>query len=237
LVKTSTFFIFIFFSISFNLYAGQLSTGIGHLIQEDFRVDNEVNPFPLGLEYVPIISYRTENLMIMGPRVRYSLLKGAIGAALHLEATGQRYESKEVELRESSIHSGASLRLFFLSLKHTSDISQTNHGNTSTVTLAHRFAFKDTLFIIPRISQRFTNGAFNTYYYGVKQSEVGTYGFYEVKNAKTDIFGVTVTARLGTHSLTINYSYRELDNVIFDSPTVKLQKFKNWAFFWSFPIF
>lgn len=229
----------LFFLIFFvgHSYAGTFSTGIGYLDQEDFRVNNEVNPFPLGLSAVPLISYRSDNLMINGPRVRYSLLRGPIGFALNLDAVGSRYQSEEVELRSTAINAGASARIFFLNFKHTADIGKTYNGNISIVSLAHRVQISEKVMMIPRLGYEFTNKAYNSYYYGVRSNEVGEYNEYEIDNARSQFIGVMTIIRLSeSSSLSLNYGYKNLDQEIFQSPTVSLKGYRNWGVFFSFPL-
>lgn len=212
---------------------GTFSTGIGHLIQEDYRVDNEINPFPLGINTVPIISYRSENLIINGPRVRYNLKKGLIGTTLLLNTYGDRYKSHELEQRETSVHAGVSLRFAFLSFNYTSDISNVSDGNSYSLVLAHRFMF-DQLSLIPRIGQEFLNSSITNYYFEINQKEANYFEEYELKSARNNFAALTLAYKLTpSQSLLINYNFKQFDQAIFDSPTVKLKSYKTYGLFWS----
>lgn len=221
-------------SISTPTYA-KWSYGIGYIDQEDFRVDNEVNSLPFGISAVPLISYNGPKLSINGPQIRYRLLNGMFGATLHLAAVGNRYESEEVNLRETGYNGGVSLRALYLTVKHTTDLFRTYNGNITSIVLAHRFMPFDNLMFIPRVGYEYTNRGYNNYYYGVRESEVGTYQAYDVSDARNKIAGATTVYIMNqSSSLTINYSHTQLDQVIFDSPTVNLRSYKTWGVFLSF---
>ena len=223
------------FLISSKLEAN-LSTGIGYFDQEDFRVDNTINPLPFGTNIIPIISYRSERLVINGPMIRYNLAKGLFGAALHLNAYGYRYKAHELERRETSIHTGLSLRLAFLSFKYASDIYDKSNGNKFNFVIAHRFHFPPFTFI-PRVGKEYLNEGISDYYFGVDKDEVGFFEEYQLDNTVNDIAGFTLIYSMSeSQSLSYNYNYKKFDQVIFDSPTVRLKSFKSNALFWNFKI-
>ncbi len=226
------FLLLILYFSTFANAQGVWSGGIGYLDQEDYRVNNEVNSLPFGLKFVPVISYRGENLSIYGPNIRYSLLKGAIGSALHLEPSGARYKSKEVELRDTAINAGLSVRIFFLNLKHTVDIYDKYNGSITTATLGHRFVLSESLFLIGSAGYQFLSEAFTDFYYGVKPDEVGTYTLYRPESAQNKIVRINLTYLISKEtSLTLNYSFTELDEEVYESPTVGQNSFKTWGIF------
>ena len=191
-----------------------------------------MNSLPFGLKFVPVISYRGENISIYGPNIRYSLLKGAIASSLHLEPSGARYESKEIELRDTAINAGLSVRLFFLNLKHTIDIYDKYNGSITTATLGHRFVLTESLFLIGSVGYQFLSKAFTDFYYGVKEEEIGTYSQYQPQEAQNKIARINLTYLMSKEiSLTLNYSFTELDKEIYDSPTVSQKSFKAWGIF------
>lgn len=212
----------------------QLSTGLGYIGLEDYRVNNEVNPLPLGISVIPAISYRSGNLNIRGPNITYNFLQGPIGFSYHLEIVGERYESQEVKLRNSAGNTGFSLRLLYLTLKHTSDFTGVYRGNITNAFLAHRFQLFDRLMFIPRIGYRYTNKSYNNYYFGVRANEVGTYSFYELENARSENAGATLIFIGSDYSLSLSYSHTNQDQVIYDSPTVALNSYKVWSLFYNF---
>jgi outer membrane scaffolding protein for murein synthesis (MipA/OmpV family) len=232
MIRVITFFLLVSVS-NLSLSESNFSTGIGHLIQEDYRVDNKISPFPLGMSTVPVISYRSEKLVINGPRVRYNVMKGLIGVTALLNTYGGRYKAHNLTERETSIHAGGSLRLAFLSLTYTSDISKVSNGNKWSIGLGNRFAFGPISFI-PRIGQEFLNASINNYYFGINKNEVDFFDFYQSESARNNFAGMTLSyAYTAGQAIVVNYSFKEFDPVIYNSPTVKLRSFKTFAIIWS----
>lgn len=217
--------------------AGTISTGIGYLNPEKYRVDNEINTLPFGLSVIPIISYKSENLNIIGPKIRYNLVRGAFGLALHLETKGDRYKSEEVEFKDSGVNLGVSVRLLLLSFKYGSDVYDRYNGNTLNITLAKPFKIGSHTVFIPRVGYEYLNSSYTNYYFGVSKDEVGTYSEYELGEARNKLAGVTAILKFTSGSnISFNYSHRELDNEIYKSPTVELKSYKSFGVFWSFPL-
>ncbi len=228
------FIYFLLFSIS-TVTAGEISTGIGYLDMEDYRIDNEINPLPLGWSTIPFIAYRSKYISFYGPNVTIHLLRGPISFSLNLQAKGDRYEGHEVEKRETSINAGAQLRLYFLSLKTMSDIFHTYNGNINEVTLGHRIGISSKIFLAGMLGYEYVNNSYVNYYYGVKESEIGFFNTYKTGNARNEILNLNLTYMLGEgQSLNLGYKFKKLDPVIFDSPTVAKRSFKLWNVFWSF---
>ena len=218
-----------------NAFAGEVSTGVGYLDMEDYRVDNEINPLPLGLSTIPFIAYRSEYISVFGPNIIFHLLRGPISLEVNFQAAGDRYEGHEVEKRDTAINSGLQLRLYFLSLKYSSDIFHTYNGNTMEVTLGHRQPLGSKLFLAGNIGYEFLNNSFVNYYYGVKENEVGYFQSYEAGGARNEILNLNLTYAVDKgQSITIGYRFKKLDPVIYDSPTVAMKSYKQWNFFWSF---
>ena len=216
---------------------GYFSTGIGYISPDEYREDNEINPLPFGLSTVPMIAYRSERWRLIGPRLSYHLLKGPIGIDLNLGLEGDRYLAHELEQRDNSVAAGASLRLFFLICRHDSDISRTFNGNINKITLAHRFLVTDKLFIIPRITKEYVGRNFTDYYYGVDPDEVGEFEEYSPENSENEIYGLTLTQVLNEgSSLTLNITHKVFGEEIANSPTIRLDRYNIWSFFWSFRI-
>ena len=209
--------------------------GIGYIQPGQYRVDNEINPLPLGISVVPMIFYRGERLSVLGPNVSYSLLKGPINFALRVGATGDRYKTESLKQRDAAINAGFSLRLLFLTLNYGSDISNVFDGNTMSVSIGWRFTLTESLFFIPSIKKEFQNSSYVNYYYGVSRDEAGRFSAYKVNNAVNDIYGVGFTYILDPlQSLSLNYSYKVFDQVIFDSPTINEDSYGRFSLFWNY---
>lgn len=230
--------IFLFmFSLIESSSAGEFTTGVGYINPEEYRVDNDINPLPLGINILPLISYRSENLSIRGPNISYHLLKGAIGLKLDFVTIGDRYKSQEVDERSSTINVGATLRLLFLSMKYGSDVFNVYNGNVFSVVLAKPFHISKQFMFIPRFGKEYLNASYTNYYFGVKNSEVGAYQAYETKTAANTVAGLTAVYRMSEKSsLTLSLSQRKFDQVIYNSPTVNKRSYNTYALFWAFSI-
>ena len=214
-----------------------LVTGIGYISPEEYRTDNEINPLPLGLSFVPMIAYHSERLRIYGPNISYNLLRGSIGFDLKINVVGDRYQAYEVEKRDTAINGGASIRLFFLSIHYGSDIARTYNGNMMAVSLVHRFKFGEKLTIIPRFSKEYLNKSFTRYYYGVRDNETGEFRAYTLNEAVNDIYALNSSLKLDEQSsIALSYAYKKFDNEIFKSPTIALKGYSTWSLFWNFKI-
>lgn len=223
---------FFLFFLPISSYAN-FSTGIGYIEREIYREDNELNPLPLGLSTVPFIAYRGENLSVYGPNVEYRLLKGIIGASLHLQTVGDRFEAHEVKKRDTGVNAGVSLRLLFLSLRHTADIFHTYNGNVSTIDIGHREKFGKFI-VMGQIGYEYLNQGFSNYYYGVREDEVGHFQAFELKETRNEFLRLSTIYQLGEgRALNMSYGFKRLDPVIFESPTVNKKSFKTWSIFYS----
>lgn len=216
---------------------GYFSTGIGYISPDEYREDNEINPLPFGLSTVPMISYQSERWRLIGPRLTYHALKGPIGININLGLEGDRYRAHELEQRNNAVVAGASLRLLFLIFRHDSDISKTFNGNINKITIAHRFMVTDNFFIIPRVTKEFVGHSFTDYYYGVDSDEVGEFEEYSPEDSENEIYGLTLTQILNEGStLTLNITHKVFGDDIANSPTIRLDRYNIWSFFWSFQI-
>jgi outer membrane scaffolding protein for murein synthesis (MipA/OmpV family) len=223
-----------FFSLPLH---GKFTTGIGYIQPAVFQVDNEINPLPFGLSFVPMIAYRGERLSVFGPNISYALNKGPISLSLRLHAIGDRYEAYEVERKETAINAGMRLRLYFLSLSYTSDISRTYEGNIFELSLFWRFKVNEWFFVTPRYTKRFLNQAYTNYYYGVSEDEVGFFDEYSMNSAQNDIAALNLLFKLKEgQSLSLGASYRSFDPVIYDSPIINRQSFITSSVFWNFDL-
>jgi len=209
--------------------------GIGYIQPGEYRVDNEINPLPLGISVVPMIFYRGERLSVLGPNLSYSLIKGPINFALSVGATGDRYKTESLEQRDAAINAGFSLRLLFLTLNYASDVSNVFDGNTMSAGIGWRFQLTQSLFFTPSIKKEFLNSSYVNYYYGVSTDEAGRFTSYRVNSAVNDIYAIGLTYILNPiQSFSLNYSYKVFDQVIFDSPTINEKSYGRLSFFWNY---
>lgn len=221
-------------TFSFTASAGFIG-GIGYIEPGEYRVDNEINPLPLGISVVPMIAYRGERLSVLGPNISYALLKGPISFSLNINATGDRYKSKNLEQRDAAINGGFNLRLLFLSINYGSDISNVYHGNTINVNVGWRFKITDSLFFSPNVGKEFLNEGYVNYYYGVSENEAGDFDAYRTGNAVNDVYRVGLTLVVSQkNSFSINYSHKVFDDVIFDSPTINKKSYGSTSVFWNY---
>lgn len=220
-------------ALAINTHAG-FSTGLGYLEPEQYRVDNEINPLPFGVNLVPLISYRSRTLNITGPRIKYNFINGMYGLAMSLNAAGDKYKSYEISEKSTAINGGINIRLLFLSFNYQTDLFQTYNGNTAKVIIAQPFMLSNNIRILPRIGKEFLNTSYTNYYFGVRDDEQGQYSRYSLKNAVNNLAGLTTIIKLTQESsLTLNLSYRELDKTIYQSPTVAKRSYKTIGVFWS----
>ncbi len=225
----------LFICVPFICAAGDFSTGIGYIKPGDYRVDNEINPLPLGISLLPIIAYRGERLNVLGPNISYKLIKGAIAFDLRLNAAGDRYKAYEVKQKGGTLNTGFLLRIFFLSLQHGVDFFNVYQGQTSNIFLSKPFFLSKKLMIIPRIGKEYLSSQYTNFYYGVSSEETGFFKEYEMKSAANDFYNVSVNYILSKNqSLNLSYSYKRFDQVIAESPTISENGFSTLALFWNF---
>lgn len=226
------------FTVFSNTALADWTTGLGYIQPQDYRKDNEINPLPFGLSFVPVLSYRGERLTFYGPFLRYALIKGAIALNLNFNVIGDNYEAYEVERRKTGWNAGASLRLYFLTLSYGSDISKTYNGNVFIASVGHRFSLlNDRLFVIPTISKQYVSKSFTNYYYGVSADEVGEFEEYSLENAVNDIYGLRMSYALNaTESISLNFNYKVFDNEIYNSPTIALRQYNTLSIFYNYKL-
>jgi MipA family protein len=226
------------FSLSLNLLAaGKLRVGLGYIQPGEYRVDNEINPLPLGMSFVPLIAYRGERLSVLGPNINYTLLKGPISLGVRLNAAGDRYKSHDLEERDSAINAGVVLRLFFLTLSHAADVSGVYNGEVDQLTVGWRFVLSDSFSLMPRIGKEFLSHEYINYYYGVRADESAYYPTYQTNNAVNDIYSARLIYKMSEdHSFSLSFKHRVFDKVIYDSPTINKKYFSRWSMFWSYTL-
>ncbi len=219
-----------------NSYAKFIS-GIGYIGPEEYRVDNEINPLPFGLSLIPMIAYRGQRLQVYGPNISYVLLRGPVSFSLNAKAFGDRYKARDLSQRDTAVNAGVSLRLLFLTLKYGADISKVYNGNTAEVGIGWRFKFGDSWLVIPGLAKEYLNESYVNYYFGIDADEVGEFSFYEAKTAVNDKLRLGVTYLIDSeNSLSLNYSYRKFDKVVYESPTISKEGYATWSFFWSYSL-
>ncbi|MDA9793241.1 MipA/OmpV family protein [Bacteriovoracaceae bacterium] len=226
------------FSLSLNIAAaGEFRVGFGYIQPGEYRVDNEINPLPLGMSFVPLIAYRGERLSVLGPNINYSLLKGPISFGIRLNAAGDRYKSHDLEERDSAINAGVVLRFYFLTLSHAADVSGLYNGEVEQLTVGWRLMLSDSLSFMPSIGKEFLSLEYTNYYYGVKEGESAYYPAYQTNNSVNDIYSARLIYKMSEdHSFSLSFKHRAFDKVIYDSPTINKQKFSRWAMFWSYKL-
>jgi outer membrane scaffolding protein for murein synthesis (MipA/OmpV family) len=167
--------------------------------------------------------------------VTLNLYQGPIGFSLNLNTTGDRYKAHNLNKREVAIDSGVSLRILFLTIKYTSDISKVYEGNQYQISIGKPFTIGDSIRFIPRIVKEYQNTSFTNYYYGVIEEEIGVFKKYSLDNAANDIIGLTTILKLSeAMNFSINYSRKTFDEVIYKSPTIQLRRYNMTSIFWSF---
>ncbi len=220
--------------VCFNAHANYIG-GLGYIDREDYRVENEINPSPLGTNFLPMLAYRGERLSVFGPKINYALIKGAFGLGLTLSPSGDRYKARDLDQRDGAINAGVSLRLLFLSLSYSADITHVHKGQTAKASLGWRFALSKQLLFAPRISKEFLSKSFVNYYYGIAADEVGEFSFYEAQGAVNNVYGAALTYISNPkHSFTLNYSKKHFDRVIYESPTIDKKSYATTSFFWNY---
>lgn len=232
------FLLFVLFNTSFSLgIAGKFSLGIGYIELEEYRVDNEISPLPMGTNILPVITYQGENLRVLGPNITYSFLKGPIGLNLKLSASGDRYEGHEVKRRDGTMNGGLSFRLLYLVIDHGIDLFNVYNGQTTNIFLTKPFFFGEKLMVIPRIGKEYLSSSFTNYYYGVRSDEVGVFSEHSTKSAVNDLYSININYFItNRHSLIFGYNYKVFDRVISSSPTVNKASFSSARLFWSYSL-
>tara|TARA_Y100000768_G_scaffold389021_1_gene390483 strand:+ start:22970 stop:23671 length:702 start_codon:yes stop_codon:yes gene_type:complete len=208
--------------------------GLAYIQLGEYRVDNEINPLPLGLSLVPMIAYRGERLRVFGPNINYILIEGPVSFSLILSATGDRYKTSTLDQRDASINGGFNLRLFVLNIRYGSDLVNVYKGNTVDVNLGWRFKILKSLFFTPSLGKELLNDSYVNYYYGISDGETERFDSYSANSAVNDVYRIGVTfIESKKSSFTLNYSYKVFDDVIYDSPTIDKDSYGATSFFWS----
>ena len=216
------------------LAEGKFITGIGYIAPGRYRVDNEISPLPLGLSIFPMIAYRGERLRVLGPNISYDLIKGAFSLSAQLNAMGDRYQSHDLEKRDTAINTGLTARLLFLTISHGVDISRTYNGRVSNIGLGWPFQVTDTIRITPQISKEYLSADYVNYYFGIKEGESDYFKTYSARSAGNDIYALGFSYALSEDSsLALNYTYKKFDVVISDSPTISDSSYGTWSIFWN----
>ncbi|MEC9282235.1 MAG: MipA/OmpV family protein [Bdellovibrionota bacterium] len=213
----------------------KFSAGIGYIDVPEYRKDNAVSPLPFGWNTIPLISYRGESLSIYGPNIKYHLFKGPIAFDLSLKASGDRYQSRDISLRDTSIDAGFSLRLYFLNVDYHRDVARTYKGENASIGLGWRFQISENFLFIPSVKKEFYSKEFINFYYGVKNSESIYYDSYEVYGygSKEIIHGSLVYLLGKAERLAFNLTQNYLGDSFTDSPTNDKSQFLVWSLFWS----
>lgn len=219
------------------LACAEFTTGLGYLTQQNHRVDNEISPFPFGLNFVPMLAYQSRKWRIYGPNVSYSLLNGFFGAALHFSATGDRYQAYDVATRETAVNVGASVRILYLTLKHEIDFFHTYNGNITSLILAKPFKLSEKIVLIPGLTKKFLSKGYVNYYYGIRSDETSYFSSYKVENAVNNEWAAMLKYSMDEiNSFMLSYKHIIFDRVIYDSPTVRLREYDRWGLFWNHKI-
>lgn len=212
--------------------------GIGYIQPGKYRVDNNVSPLPLGWNVVPMIGYFGERLQVVGPNITYKLIKDPLyNFFINLSAIGDRYESHNIGLRDTSLNANVGLRILFLTLKYGHDISGRYKGNTLEFIAAWRFILSEKLFIMPRYRRLHLDSRYVNFYYGITQDEAdgGPYTFYQSGNAINESVGLTTTYKLFEgQSIALSADYTFLHENIYKSPTTSRKSYLTASLFWNY---
>ncbi|MBD64644.1 MAG: hypothetical protein CME62_05530 [Halobacteriovoraceae bacterium] len=226
-------FLFIFFN---SVAYAKWITGVGYFDPGEYRVENEISPMPLGWNIVPMIGYVSPKMRVIGPRISYHIVGNkAVELRADINAIGDRYESHEVEMRDTAIDGGMSLRLMFLTFGYSADISNVYYGNNYSWGLSWRFILADNFFIIPSFTQKYFSSEYTNFYFGVKESEEGYFNAYEVDASKISTLRLTTTLKLNEKdSIAFTVSQREFEDEVYDSPTVAKKRYLSSSLFWNY---
>lgn len=235
IVRKLLFFLFALYSTGSFAQKGSYVTGLGYLSPPNYLANNEINPLPLGMSFVPIIGYMSPKLRFFGPRISYQPTPGPKGFSFTLNTFGNRYESHEIE-KSTAVNIGATYRFYFFSLGYQSDISGTYRGNITRFSLFYYRRIKK-LTIIPTISFDFLNSNHNNYYFGVKENESTTYKAYSLRNAKNTAYTLRVLYQYDDkNSFSGILKNTQLDSAIGDSPLVAKRSYTQASFFWIYKL-
>lgn len=220
-----------------NAFEGKFITGVGYLLPEKYRRDNENNPLPFGLSFVPMIAYRSRTLNIMGPRVSYTAFGTIVRFNLNVNMAGDNYKANSLDERKTGVHAGASVHAPFLSVRYEQDVSGRHDGNIWRVSLSHRIKFNETYFARVAVTREFLSSKFTDYYYSVKAHETGTFNEYSLGKEQNTVINVNGRMSLDENqSLVLNITHRRLGSSIAASPTIRLKNYNIFGFFWNYAI-
>ena len=231
-------FLFLSFLLSFSAFAkSNFFSGLSYMQISDYRVDNEINPLPLGSNIIPILGYRGKHLQVLGPNIIYTFLNGPISLGLRVNATGDRYKARNLKQRNTAINGGVSVRLLFLIMNYGVDLFNVYKGNTYDIGLGWRFKLSEDFFFLPKVSKNFLNSGYVNYYYGISTGEADSFSPYQAQSAINDEYSVGGIYKFSERSsFVLNYAHTIFDQVIANSPTVSERSFDRWSFFWSYSL-
>lgn len=234
--KKLVFILVQFYLMFFSQYCfAKFSAGIGYIEVPEYRKDNAVSPLPFGWNTIPVISYRGESLSVFGPNIKFHLLKGPIAFDLSLKASGDRYESRDIRLRDTTVDAGFSFRLYFLNFGYHKDIARTYKDENASVGLGWRFQVSDNFLFIPSLTREFYSKEFINFYYGVQNSESSYYSAYQVDDIGTkDVLHLSFIYIIEqSGSIAFNLTQNQLGDRFTSSPTNAKDQFLVWSIFWS----
>lgn len=222
---------------SVETFAGKFITGIGYLHPERYRRDNEINPLPFGLSFVPMLAYRGERLQVLGPRASYKFIKGFYRLEGNVNIAGDRYKANILDERETAIHAGFTVGVPFLSFRYEKDVSSTHNGYLYRISLGHLQKLSEKLRVIGNISHEYVNGQFARYYYRVNTHEVGTFNFYDLGSEQNILLNLVTTYTMDeTNSITFSWNHKRFGKDIANSPTIRLKNYNTFGLFYNYTL-
>lgn len=230
-------FILILLAISSEVFAGKFITGIGYLHPERYRRDNELNPLPFGLSFIPMLAYRGERLQVLGPRASYKVINGFFRVSANLNIGGDNYKANILKERETALHAGFSLGLPFLTFRYEKDVSGTHKGFLYRISLGHMQQVTSKFRVIARISHEYVSNKFARYYYSVSANEAGIFNQYDLGSEQNIIVSLNMSYAFNeTHSVMFSWNHNRFGKDIANSPTIRLKNYNTFGLFWNYTI-
>ncbi len=150
-----------------------MSLGIASAFRTNIRVDQNLSnqSGDVSAQFFPGLGLKYGNFSLRGPGVNYKLWGGATEFNLFTRLGGDNYRTAYISERRNSFFAGGSLRILFLTLEYSNDITGKSHGAIGSMALGKRIPINDTWITAIRGGYEFYSENYVDYYYGVAPEE------------------------------------------------------------------
>lgn len=202
----------------------EFSVGIASALRTNIRRDNNLSnqSGDIAAQFFPGLGFRFKGFSLRGPGLNYQAWSGATELNLFTRLGGDNYRTEFMSERRNSFFTGASLRIFFLTLEYSNDITGKSHGAIGGASLGKRFVVNKTWATAFRGGYEFYSENYVDYYYGVQPEETIDFEEYTGEDtynpfvAWANFFSISKK-----WSFNVFTNLRKYSSEVADSPTVR----------------